>query len=137
MKKLLPRSRSERRYRYVADNSAPSRDSNLGCRSLRVLFSTSAVEAFELKVFQVIILVMLTRYIQHALRLASYEILVDDQTFYGHIPGLDGVWANAPTLEACREELAEVLEEWLLFRLSRQLPIPPVDGIDLTIREVA
>lgn len=80
---------------------------------------------------------MLTRYIQEALRGAKYEILEEDRTFYGYIPGLDGVWANAPTLEACREELEEVLEEWLLLRLSRQLPVPPIEGIELTIREVA
>jgi hypothetical protein len=30
-----------------------------------------------------------------------------------------------------------VLEEWLLYRLSRQLPVPIVDGIDLVAREVA
>ena len=28
----------------------------------------------------------------------------------------------AATLEACREERAEVLEEWALFRASRNLP---------------
>jgi hypothetical protein len=28
-------------------------------------------------------------------------------------------------------ELEEVLEEWLLFRLSRQLPVPILDGMDL------
>jgi hypothetical protein len=27
--------------------------------------------------------------------------------------------------------------EWLLFRLSRQLPVPILDGIDLVLREVA
>jgi len=32
--------------------------------------------------------------------------------------------------------LAEVLEDWLLFRLSRQMPVPAIQGIDLTIREV-
>jgi predicted RNase H-like HicB family nuclease len=50
---------------------------------------------------------------------------------------LDGAWASGLTLEACRKELAEVLEDWLLFRLSRQMPIPVIQGIDLAIREVA
>jgi hypothetical protein len=27
-------------------------------------------------------------------------------------------------LEDCRDELEEVVQEWLLFRLSRQLPAP-------------
>jgi len=80
---------------------------------------------------------MLTRYIRAAMARAKYEILEDDGTFYGSIPGLRGVWANAPTLEGCREELQEVLEGWLLLRISRHLPIPPIEGIELTAREVA
>lgn len=76
---------------------------------------------------------MLTKYIQSAMRMAKYEILQDDGTFYGEIPDFDGVYANADTLEACREELEEVLEEWILFRVSRNLPLPIVDEIELVI----
>lgn len=77
---------------------------------------------------------MLTRYIQAAMRKARYEILPDDGSFYGNIPGFDGVWANAPTLEACREELEEVLEDWIVLGLSKQLPLPVVKGIELTVK---
>ena len=80
---------------------------------------------------------MLTKYIQAAMRQARYEILSDDCSFYGEIPGFDGVYANADTLEDCRAELEEVLEEWVLFRVSRNLTLPVVDGIELTIKEVA
>jgi predicted RNase H-like HicB family nuclease len=80
---------------------------------------------------------MLTNYIRAAMRQAQYEILSDDGTFYGEIPGFGGVYANASTLEACREELEEVLEEWIVFRISKNLPLPRVDGIELTIKEVA
>ena len=80
---------------------------------------------------------MLTDYIRAAMRKARYEILPDDGTFYGEIPGFDGVYANADTLESCREELEEILEEWILLRVSKHLPLPVVDGIDLTIKEVA
>jgi len=79
---------------------------------------------------------MLTRYIEAAMSLAHYEPL-EEGGYFGSIPGLDGAWGSGPTLEACRKELAEVLEDWLLFRLSRQLPIPSIQGIDLRIREVA
>ena len=78
---------------------------------------------------------MLRDYIRAAMHKARYEILPDDGTFYGEIPGFDGVYANARTLEGCREELEEVLEEWVLFRVSRHLPLPVVDGIELTIKE--
>ena len=79
---------------------------------------------------------MLTEYIRAAMRRARYEILKDDGTFYGEIPEFNGVYANADTLEACREELEEVLEEWILFRISRNLTLPIVEGIELTIKEV-
>lgn len=78
---------------------------------------------------------MLTQYIRGAMHRAKYEILSDNGTFYGEIPGFEGVYANAPTLEATRDELEEVLEEWLLFRISRNLPVPEVDGIKLEFKE--
>ena len=58
------------------------------------------------------------------MRQAQYEMIEDDDTFFGRIPTLDGVWASAPSLEGCREELEEVMEDWLLFRVSERLPIP-------------
>ena len=80
---------------------------------------------------------MLTQYIQGAMRQAKYEILSDDGSFYGEIPGFQGVYANAETLEECREELAEVLEGWILFRISRNHSLPVVNGLNLTIEKVA
>ena len=64
--------------------------------------------------------------------MAHYEP-VEEGGYFGSIPGLDGAWGHGPTLEACRAELAEVLEDWLLFRVSRQLPVPRVQGIDRAI----
>lgn len=76
---------------------------------------------------------MLTGYIRAAMRRARYEILEDDGTFYGEIPGFDGVWANAETLEGCRDELEDVLEGWIVLSLSKNLPLPTVEGISLEI----
>ncbi len=80
---------------------------------------------------------MLLEYIQAALRHAKYEILPDDGSYYGEIPECTGVFANANTLEDCREELREVLDEWVLFRVHRNLPLPVIDGIELLVEEVA
>ena len=80
---------------------------------------------------------MLSQYVGAALRKAQYEILADDSSYYGEIPDFDGVYANAKTLEACREELREVVEEWILVRVSRGLSLPVVDGHELTIRATA
>ncbi len=76
---------------------------------------------------------MLTEYIRAAMRRSHYEILDDGGTFYGEIPGFDGVWANAATLEECREELEEVLEGWIVLGLSMDHPLPTVDGASLKI----
>ena len=80
---------------------------------------------------------MLTAYIQAALRQARYEILPDGEGYYGSVPALPGVWANAETLEACREELQEVLEEWIVLGLRMGHALPAIDGIALQQAEVA
>ena len=79
---------------------------------------------------------MLTAYIDAAMNKAHYEILPDAEGYFGKVPNLQGVWANADTLEACRAELREVLEEWLLLGLRKGHPIPAMDDIDLNIEEV-
>jgi len=68
---------------------------------------------------------------------ASYEIRDEGGGYYGEIPGCQGVWATGKTLEGCRTELESALEDWIVFRLSRQLPVPVIDGIDLAVSEVA
>ena len=69
------------------------------------------------------------------MRHARYQILPDDNTFYGEIPDCPGVRANADTLEACRQELQEVLEAWAVFRLRDGLDLPEIEGIDLTVKD--
>ena len=80
---------------------------------------------------------MLTEYLQAAMRRAKYQILPDDGSFYGEIPDFQGVYANARTLKSCREELQEVLEGWVFFRVSKNLALPVVDGLELIIKKVA
>jgi predicted RNase H-like HicB family nuclease len=74
---------------------------------------------------------MLIRYLQAALDNARYEIIEDEEPFYGEIPQLAGVWATGLTLEACRRNLAAAVEDWLLFSLAKGLPIPTIDGVTL------
>ncbi len=59
---------------------------------------------------------MLTDFILKKLKTARYKILKDG-TYFGDIPGARGVWANAKNLEDCREELREVLEDWLILKV--------------------
>ena len=69
------------------------------------------------------------------MRKAHYEILPDGEGYFGSITDLQGVWANADTLEACREELQKVLEEWILIGLKMGHPIPQIDGIELRTKK--
>lgn len=62
-------------------------------------------------------------YISKKLTRARYKIL-EDGAYFGEVPGLQGVWASAKTLEGCRETLREVLEEWLILKLRDGDPIP-------------
>ena len=80
---------------------------------------------------------MIRKYIESAMEHARYEILQDDGTFYGEIQECPGVYSNAPTLEQCRKELEEILEEWILFRVYKNLTIPPVDGLEISIKKQA
>jgi len=73
---------------------------------------------------------MLTRYIHEAMKLAKYKIL-DDGSYYGDIPGFRGVLANSDTLEGCRDELQETLEEWILLGIRLRDGLPDANGIHL------
>ena len=69
---------------------------------------------------------MITEYIEAALSKAKYEIIEDEEPYYGEVSELGGVWAAGKTLEECRHNLAEVIDGWLLVRLKGGLPIPPI-----------
>jgi predicted RNase H-like HicB family nuclease len=69
-----------------------------------------------------------TQYINAAMHHATYEIL-PDSTFYAEIPGFQGVYADAATLEECREQLQEVLEGWIVLGLRVGHSLPILDGI--------
>jgi predicted RNase H-like HicB family nuclease len=71
------------------------------------------------------------------MRTAQYDILGGGEGYVGKIPGLQGVWANADTLEACRDELREVLEEWIILGLKMNHRIPVIEGIELNFEKVA
>ncbi len=79
---------------------------------------------------------MIVTYIDSALRRATYEQLKDGQ-FVGEVPGLDGVLATAPTLEGCRDQLAEVVEEWVLVRVARGLRVPALDGVTVAVKSAS
>ena len=76
---------------------------------------------------------MVREYIDAALMQAHYELIEDDEPYYGEVPELQGVWASGKTLEECRQNLAEVVEGWILVRIARGLAVPPLGQVRITL----
>ena len=74
---------------------------------------------------------MLTDYIEAGMRRARYETL-EDGAFVGTIDGFQGLWADGDSLDACREELRSVFEDWLLLALREGDDLPDLDGATLS-----
>ena len=66
---------------------------------------------------------MLSQYLEKKLKTAKYKLLKDG-TYFGEIPGIKGVWANARTRAACQKELAEVFEDWLFLKIQSHKAVP-------------
>jgi predicted RNase H-like HicB family nuclease len=79
---------------------------------------------------------MIRDYVDEALRRAHYDKL-DGGTFCGEVPELQGVLASAPTLEACRDQLAEVVEEWILVRVARGLDVPRLGDLEVRVQKAS
>lgn len=77
---------------------------------------------------------MIREYVDEALRRAHYDKL-DDGTFCAEVADLQGVLATGATLEACRDQLAEVVEEWVLVRVARGLAVPALDAIEVKVQK--
>jgi len=76
---------------------------------------------------------MLSEYIAAAMRGAEYKML-DDKTYWGEIPLLQGVWANADSLKECEEELESVLEDWIMMGLDFGDELPEIDGKTVSVK---
>ena len=73
---------------------------------------------------------MLTEYIRAAMREARYE-LMEDGRFFAVIPHCEGLWADGDTLEAAREQLQDVLEDWILIKARHRDTFPVIAGVDI------
>lgn len=73
------------------------------------------------------------QYIDEAMRQAQYEPLEDDEGFYGHIPGFEGLWATGKTVEEARADLYKSLDGWLTVNyFISQMPLPEI-GVTLGV----
>lgn len=51
---------------------------------------------------------MLLEYIQEVLERAHYELIEDEEPYYGEVPALPGVWATGRSLEECRRFVSKL-----------------------------
>ena len=80
---------------------------------------------------------MIVEYLNAAMERARYEIIEDDEPYFGEIPEIQGVWATGATLEQCRRNLAAALEDWLLFSIHRGEAIPPLGEVRVELPRLA
>ena len=78
---------------------------------------------------------MLLEYIEAAMNRAHYELIEDEEPYFGEIEGIPGIWATGKTLEECRRNLAGALEDWLLFSIARGQPVPEIGGVKISVPE--
>ena len=79
---------------------------------------------------------MLLQYIEAAIKQAEYKKL-ENNTWFGEIPGFQGVWANASSVENCRSEFIEVLEEWLILKIKDNDTLPTIDNLSISVSKAA
>ncbi len=53
------------------------------------------------------------------------------------VTGLPGVIATGKTLEICRDQLVEVIEEWLLVRVAQGLRIPRLGTATVQVKRTS
>lgn len=79
---------------------------------------------------------MISRYLAEALRRARY-VALPGSGYAATVRGLRGVVAHARSLEECRAQLAEVVEEWVLVRVARGLLIPRLGKVSIRVRRAS
>ena len=57
---------------------------------------------------------------------AVYEVIDDEEPYYGEVPELKGDWASGNTEVECRENLRLSIEDWIAFSWLFDLHMPAI-----------
>lgn len=74
----------------------------------------------------------ITNYIENLLRKAEYEYDETTKSWCGSIEELPGAYAQADTVEETREQLTEVIEDYILVSLQEKQELPGFKKLSLT-----
>lgn len=66
----------------------------------------------------------ITNYIENLLRKADYEYDEETKSWCASVRDLPGAYAQADTVEEVRNQLAEVIEDYILVSLQERTPLP-------------
>ena len=76
---------------------------------------------------------MIRSYLDAALSRARHTHF-EDGSYGAEVRGLRGVIATGSTIEVCRKELEEAVEEWVLVRVSKGLAVPALGTVKIRVR---
>jgi len=66
----------------------------------------------------------ITQYIENLLRKAEYEYDKETKSWCANVKDLPGAYAQANSVEEAREQLAEVIEDYVLVSLQEKHSLP-------------
>jgi len=66
----------------------------------------------------------IAQYIENLLRKAEYEYDKETKSWCACVKDLPGAYAQADTVEEVREQLAQVIEDYILVSLQEKHPLP-------------
>ncbi|MBZ1345218.1 MAG: type II toxin-antitoxin system HicB family antitoxin [Candidatus Nealsonbacteria bacterium] len=75
----------------------------------------------------------IAQYIENLLRKAEYEHDKETGSWCASIKDLPGAYAQADTVEKVREQLTEVIEDYILVSLQEKHPLPGFKRLPLKV----
>jgi len=66
----------------------------------------------------------ITHYVENLLSRAEYEYDEKTRSWCASVKDLPGAYAQADSVEEVRQQLAEVIEDYILISLQEKLPLP-------------
>jgi len=73
----------------------------------------------------------ITNYIENLLRKAQYEYDKETKSWCASVKDLPGAYAQADTVEEVREQLAEVIEDYVLVSIREKQSLPDFKKLSL------
>jgi len=74
---------------------------------------------------------MITEYIEAAISKARYELIKDEEPYYGEVPELEGSGRLAKRWKNAVRIWRRLLMAGIIVRLRKELPLPPIGEYEI------